>query len=84
MVYMFAINGEDSAFFAHVCNFITNERWDVSEEFSKAFPKIAGRIRQVPLPLWDIEDTLIWPYSSTDDLSFRDAYQFLGPSILVP
>ena len=60
--------------------FITDGRWEISDEFSEAFPDIADRIRQVPLPIRDVEDTLIWPFSSTDDLSFRDAYIFLRPS----
>lgn len=65
-------------YFAHVCDFITNGRWDISTEFSEAFPEVAD-----PLPIRDVEDTLFWPHSSTGDLSFHNAYSFLWPSVSV-
>ena len=40
-------------------------------------------LRRVLLPIRNIEDTLIWPYCSTGDLSIRDAYQFFRSSVPV-
>ena len=77
------IDEEDGGFFARVCDFITDGRWTIPDEFSEAFPDIADRIRQIHLPIRDFEDTLIWPYSSTGDLSFCDAYHFLQPTVPV-
>lgn len=44
---------------AYVSDFITDGRWEISTEFSDAFSDIVDRIRQVPLPIWNVEDTLI-------------------------
>ena len=65
---------DEGDLFVRVCDFITDGRWDISAEFSVAFLDIADNIRKVPLPLRNVEDTLIWPYSTTSDLSFRDVY----------
>ena len=78
------INGNGEGYLAYVSDFIIDGRWEISGEFAEAFPDIADHIKQVPLPLREVEDTLIWPFSSTGDLSFRDAYDFLRPSAPVP
>ena len=51
--------GDGEGYLAYVSDFITDGRWEISDEFSEAFPDIAHHIKQVPLPIQEVEDTLI-------------------------
>lgn len=38
------INSDGEDYFANVCDFITDGSWDISAEFSEAFPEVADYI----------------------------------------
>ncbi|KAL6954281.1 hypothetical protein U1Q18_052829 [Sarracenia purpurea var. burkii] len=57
-------------------SFIQNHSRCLPSVLSSAFCDVADSMLLIPLPMEDIEDEIVWPYSSTGQMSVSEAYSF--------
>ncbi|XP_058783349.1 uncharacterized protein LOC131658030 [Vicia villosa] len=56
--------------------------WSIKDNLQMAFPSLLSKISIVSIPDFNVEDSLVWKYSTHGDLSFQTAYNtIIKPSL---
>ncbi|XP_062013933.1 uncharacterized protein LOC133730332 [Rosa rugosa] len=66
---------------AKLHEFIVDSNWVLPEDFIASFPQVAGKIKQIALPVEDTTDSLLWPGSSSGVLTAKEAFTFFSSHI---
>lgn len=81
---IFAQNNLDPQFMpflnTRVNEFIEPHRWSLPRNFQSRFPDMTNSILRIVLLEMDLEDKIIWPFTSSGVLSESAAYDFLSTS----
>lgn len=64
---------------ASVSDFIINGYWFIPDILNHKYLALYSLVSQVEIPLVSCDDKMVWTDSSTRQLSFKEAYQFLNP-----
>jgi hypothetical protein len=60
-----------------VSDYIHNNCWNLPDHFSVEFPEVWNLVHQVTISLQHKEDELVWCATTSGNLSFKDAYNFI-------
>lgn len=63
-----------------VAAFIRGNSWEIYHDLAHRFPSLAAKIKQILIPLFNIEDSLVWTGNESGCLTFKEAFNFLHPS----
>ncbi|KAM5584951.1 hypothetical protein ABKV19_004366, partial [Rosa sericea] len=61
-----------------VGDYIVQNQWDLPLEFLENFPEASNDIMKIDIPEAVLEDTVIWPTTSSGSLTAAEAYTFIS------